>query len=131
MQKLTWSNNPTADTIVARVQLAAGDGKASPGEAEVTGATILQNLMLATKFGDNEVWDREFMLGIVEQVEVDENGNDPSKYREQYEVPGSFREAWDHEDPFQRERWRAAIKKEFSRMNKRGASGMSLQPSPW
>ena len=34
--------------------------------------------------------------------------------------PRSFREAWDHPDPDQREKWRDAIKKEFSNMNRRG-----------
>ena len=34
--------------------------------------------------------------------------------------PESFREAWDHPDPNQREKWRQAIKKELGDMNKRG-----------
>ena len=39
------------------------------------------------------------------------------KYSE-LEEPRSFREAQDHPDPFQQEKWHDAIQKEFSGMNK-------------
>eukprot|EP00980_Cylindrotheca_fusiformis_P019114 scaffold6464_cov57-Cylindrotheca_fusiformis.AAC.1 len=35
------------------------------------------------------------------------------------EMPKTFREAWDHPDSLMKDRWRAAIQKEFSDMNKR------------
>ena len=34
--------------------------------------------------------------------------------------PNSFREAWDHPDPQQREKWREAIRKELRDMTNRG-----------
>eukprot|EP00980_Cylindrotheca_fusiformis_P000540 scaffold132_cov59-Cylindrotheca_fusiformis.AAC.9 len=34
-------------------------------------------------------------------------------------MPKTFREAWDHPDSLMRDRWRAAIQKEFNDMNKR------------
>ena len=37
-----------------------------------------------------------------------------------FEKPMSFDEAWNHEEPFQRERWREAINKEFSQMDALG-----------
>ena len=42
-------------------------------------------------------------------------GTDTSK-----EVPLTFREAWDHEDPTERKLWREAIRKEFHDMIRRG-----------
>jgi len=36
------------------------------------------------------------------------------------EEPQSFEEAFNHPDKAQRDKWRAAIKKEFNDMNKRG-----------
>ena len=35
-----------------------------------------------------------------------------------YEEPKTFHEAWFHEDPVQRKKWREAIGKEFGDMNK-------------
>ena len=42
---------------------------------------------------------------------------DPSKYKHVFENPSSFDEAWNHPDEFQRNKWREAIKKEFSKMD--------------
>ena len=39
---------------------------------------------------------------------------------EEVSEPTKFREAWDHEDPTQRDKWRDAIKKELSDMINRG-----------
>ena len=54
---------------------------------------------------------------MMEMVEEDENdGKDETKYAE----PKSFQEAWNHTDPVQREKWREAIRKEFTDMIRRG-----------
>ena len=45
---------------------------------------------------------------------------DPSKFKDIYENPKTFKEAWDHEDQFQRDRRREAINKEFSKMEEKG-----------
>ncbi len=42
----------------------------------------------------------------------------PAEYKYVFDVPATFREAWDHPDPWQREKWRAAIRAEFEKMNK-------------
>ena len=41
---------------------------------------------------------------------------DPSKYKDVFEKPSSFDEAWNHPDEFQRTKWREAITKEFDKM---------------
>ena len=43
---------------------------------------------------------------------------DPSKYKYLFSKPSTFEEAWDHPEPFQREKWREAIKKELEKMGK-------------
>ena len=45
--------------------------------------------------------------------------NEPTKTEEMSE-PTKFREAWDHEDPIQRNKWRDTIKKELRDMINRG-----------
>ena len=42
---------------------------------------------------------------------------DPTTYKDIFTVPSTFEEAWNHPDPFQRERWRASISKEFKKMD--------------
>ena len=44
----------------------------------------------------------------------------PSRFKDVFTCPKTFRQAWDHPDPWQRERWRAAIRKEFLKMNRNG-----------
>jgi hypothetical protein len=40
----------------------------------------------------------------------------PSSYKDVYESPTSYDGAWDHEDPWQRSKWREAITLEFNKM---------------
>ena len=49
-------------------------------------------------------------------MEVDPTKIDPSRYKDMFENPKLFKDAWDHPDPFQKDKWRAAIKKEFDKM---------------
>ena len=56
------------------------------------------------------------MKDLVESESVDPTTIDPSKYKEMFTNPSCFDEAWNHPDPFQREKWRAAIEKEFAKM---------------
>jgi hypothetical protein len=41
-----------------------------------------------------------------------------AEYKYVFDVPAKFREAWDHPDPWQREKWRTGIRAEFEKMNK-------------
>jgi hypothetical protein len=66
---------------------------------------------------------------LVDQLDVDEEYlapdmafksteaiQDESKFKDIFEAPKSFNDAWNHKDPFQRDPWREAIKKEFEKM---------------
>ena len=52
-----------------------------------------------------------------DEGQVDYEKVDPSKYKDIFEKPNSFEEAWNHPCPFQRKKWREATQKEFSKMN--------------
>ena len=45
---------------------------------------------------------------------------DPSKFKDIYDNPRTYDEAWNHEDEFQRNRWREAITKELTKMEEKG-----------
>jgi hypothetical protein len=42
----------------------------------------------------------------------------PAEYKHVFDVPAKFPEAWDHQDPSQRAKWRTGIHAEFAKMNK-------------
>ena len=41
----------------------------------------------------------------------------PSQYKDVFDEPNNFNEAWNHHDEFQRKQWRDAISKEFKTMH--------------
>ena len=41
---------------------------------------------------------------------------DPNSFKDRFEIPANFKAAWDHADPFQREKWREAVNKELGKM---------------
>jgi len=47
---------------------------------------------------------------------IDYEKIDPSRYKDIFECPKTFEEAWNHPCPFQRKMWRAAILKELEKM---------------
>ena len=56
-------------------------------------------------------------MALVVRHEVDYTKIDPSKYKETFDDPTSFDEAWNHPCEFQRVKWREAINKEFNKMD--------------
>jgi hypothetical protein len=56
-------------------------------------------------------------MALVVRHDVDYTKIDPSKYKEMFDVPASFNEAWNHPRAFQRAKWREAITKEFNKMD--------------
>ena len=56
---------------------------------------------------------------IIEYEQCWSARDDPARYKDLYENPKTFKEAWDHEDPFQRKKWREAIGKEFVKMKEK------------
>ena len=47
---------------------------------------------------------------------IDATSLNPSQYKDYFLVPSSFEQAWNHTCPFQRDKWRDAIMKEFDKM---------------
>jgi hypothetical protein len=43
----------------------------------------------------------------------------PEQYKDVFEAPRTFDEAWNHPDEFQRKKWREAINKEFAKMEQK------------
>jgi len=56
-------------------------------------------------------------LAMTSMIDVDPTTLPPEHYKDQFTNPMTYDEAWSHSCPFQREKWREAIHKEFSKMN--------------
>jgi len=58
--------------------------------------------------------------GVDDALVVTDNYDalDPMTYRDIFIKPEKFQDAWDHECPWQQEKWRDAIKKELDKMEK-------------
>ena len=56
-------------------------------------------------------------MALVVRHDVDYTKIDPSKYKEMFDAPTSFDEAWNHPCEFQRAKWREAINMEFHKMD--------------
>ena len=52
----------------------------------------------------------DLAMRVQEEVLVDPATVDPSKHKDMFENPKTFDEAWNHPDPFQREKWTEALK---------------------
>jgi hypothetical protein len=55
-------------------------------------------------------------MAFVVRPAVDHTKIDPSKYKEMFDNPVSFDEAWNHQCKFQWTKWREAAIKEFTKM---------------
>ena len=76
-------------------------------------------LTMIDKFGaDLDDYVADLAMSSVEPEHRDYSTVDPSKYKDIFENPKTFEDAWDHPDPFQREKWREAILKEFAKMER-------------
>ena len=90
LKQLSGSYNPEAERIVQE------------WERDQVGREAIDMAYLMIDFNDVEM-NLNASEDILEAVE-----------------PENFREAWDHPDPSQRDKWRQAIRKELGDMNKRG-----------
>ena len=71
---------------------------------------------------DDMVPDLCFIACDDRNDESDPNGYgkvSPAQHKDIFEKPVSFDKAWNHEEPFQRAKWREAIGKEFKKMEER------------
>ena len=76
---------------------------------------IANAAMWIDKYGAN--FETMNDTGLAAPKTIDYTKVDPSKYKDIFNDPTSFDEAWNHPDPFQRMKWREAILKEFKKMN--------------
>jgi len=58
-------------------------------------------------------------LAKTSMINLDPTTLPPERYKDQFANPMSYEEAWNHSCPFQRGKWREAIKKEFGKMSER------------
>ena len=54
---------------------------------------------------------------VYQQDKMDPEKMDPTRFKYLFTNPTSFEAAWNHPEPFQRKKWRAAIIKELTKMN--------------
>ena len=52
------------------------------------------------------------------KLKIDEIKSKPHLFKDVFEVPENFEDAWDHGDKFQRENWRKAVEKEIEKMER-------------
>jgi Reverse transcriptase (RNA-dependent DNA polymerase)/gag-polypeptide of LTR copia-type len=117
MKKLdTYVNtNPEAHTIVERAKELSAEGETTTVADAV--AMAINAVMMIDKFGaDIDKHVAELAMAAV--ATEDYSKIDPAKFKDIFENPKSFEEAWNHPDPFQREKWREAILKEFAKMER-------------
>ena len=100
--------NPAAESLAERLRSVEPEAGGEVPETTVPAFTFID------RFGGDIGSYAETACNVTEEKV------DPSKHKDIYEVPKSFEEAWNHSDPFQREQWRGAIDKEFSKMEEKG-----------
>ena len=99
LQFNTGAGNPTADEELTRI-MDSGTGREETNEPVENAHLVFPNSHFAF---------------IAKETLFNAKETTPA-----YEEPKSFQEAYHHKDPYQREQWRNAIKKEFGDMLKRG-----------
>ena len=106
--KLTTFFNPDPSTVLYE----------DPGRVTRSGLNIEPN----SKGNEEVIADFNFMMldktvyGYDDLLCAAIESMDPNTFKDKYEIPSNFLAAWNHPDPFQREKWRAAITKELDKM---------------
>ena len=129
MKKLGGMSIPNeAHGIVERVQQLATDSQSTQsatGREEAASAALqaIDAYTMIDRFGG----DFEMLAGELSFVSLDVSKAyyteeeleklNPSQYKDLFDKPMTFNDAWNHPDPFQRKKWREAIRKEFAKMN--------------
>jgi hypothetical protein len=62
--------------------------------------------------------DYSFIGATSDKIDYDKV--DPIKYKDMFEPPDAFQEAWEHQWQWQRAKWRLAIKLELMKMERMG-----------
>jgi len=100
--------NPEAQTLAERLREGVELAEFALAESSTTAPTFA----MIDRFGGD--------IGSYAECGFAVQNLDPSKHKGTFEVPKNYREAWNHPDKFQRDKWREAINAEFERMNNRG-----------
>ena len=112
-KKLSVSYNPEAKSIVDQAKELSNTANPDAATIAISAATMID------KFGaDFNDYAGDLAMASVELEYKDYSKMDPSKYKDIFENPKTFEEAWDHPDPFQKGKWREAILKEFAKMER-------------
>ena len=133
LAKLEGALNPEATSLVEQIRQQDEEESTIPDEGQATGKEMLNwAFSVIENFGttDDRLGEVLYSVGNFGRIEyLKDTGDyvkptkyddlDPSKYKATFEVPMTFMEAWDHPEPFQRKKWRAAIAKEFMKMEDR------------
>ena len=141
VQRLASEFNPLAEAMVEGKDTDVESGRVLRSGREIGSMArdeVIQNefqeFMYGTVMDDVGLmaFDKSSFTPQVETVTDDESVNDDENVADDESVvddtaksddlvePTTFRDAWDHPDPVQREKWREAIRKEFGDMNRRG-----------
>ena len=139
LERLAQVDGTIAGSIADRVRATADDlegrtnhqsGREERKEAEEVSSLPSDQAALAAdafcmidRFGaefDEDVLPEMVMLAKDQVLTEDEYEKmNPARYKDIFDKPDSFDQAWNHPEPFQRKKWREAINKEFSKMEER------------
>ena len=72
--------------------------------------TAIDSATMINRFGSQD------FQALLDCALVSTEAIDPSRYKDIYENPVKFDEAYNHPDPFQHKKWREAINLEFKKM---------------
>ena len=137
LQQLAQVRTPAANSIADRVRDLASNltdgtpnhqsGRGETGPSEQASLTVDAFAMIDRFGGDfDEATLPELAMFVDSDLqqqpkEAKYEKMDPTHYKDIFDKPRSFDEAWNHEEPFQRRKWREAINKELDKMNLRKA----------
>jgi hypothetical protein len=131
LKKLSGFLSPEAQTITDRVRATTRSASTPANDPnDQSGREDTLNVLI-DRFDEDfdTVPDFAFLVAEVEKTLTPEQMKtgamkntyeklSPAEYKYVFDVPAKFREAWDHPDPWQREKWRTGIRAEFAKMNK-------------
>jgi Reverse transcriptase (RNA-dependent DNA polymerase) len=103
--------NPEASSLANKIRK-AGSFVEEQSEEVIPGKVASSAFTLIDRFGGDIGSYAEVVYAAIKEV-------DPSKFKDMFENPKSYKEAWNHKDPFQREKWREAITKELTKMEEK------------
>ena len=107
--------NENENTIEVKEEQQQQENDDHDGRAPDKVAAAVSAFVMVDKL-DEDVNELAYDMAFKAAEELDPTKIDPSKYKDLFDKPGNFNEAWNHPDTFQRNKWREAIMKEFDKM---------------